>query len=102
DEAVTGKSKASDLMTGKKTLPILYGLQQSSEFANAWKNRSTEVESTAYLAKLLVANGAEAYTLSQAELFVSKALDSLEKCALDSQLQSVFQQLAASLLNRRH
>ncbi|HWR65788.1 MAG TPA: polyprenyl synthetase family protein, partial [Bellilinea sp.] len=47
DEAVTGKSKASDLMTGKKTLPILYGLQQSSEFANAWKNRSTEVESTA-------------------------------------------------------
>lgn len=102
DEAVTGKSKASDLMTGKKTLPILYGLQQSSEFASAWKQRSADVETTARLADLLVANGAEAYTLSQAELYVNKALDSLGKSTIDPQLRSVFQQLAASLLNRRH
>lgn len=101
DEAVTGKSKASDLMTGKKTLPILYGLQQNSDFAKAWKQRFTEVVTTDYLAELLVANGAEAYTLSQADLYVNKALDSLEKCAIDSQLKSVFQQLAASLVNRR-
>lgn len=102
DEAVTGKSKSSDLMTGKKTLPILYGLQQSPEFADAWKHRSTEVATTAHLAELLVANGAETYTISQAELYVNKALDSLGNCEMDPQLRSVFQQLATSLLNRRH
>lgn len=102
DEAVTGKSKASDLMSGKKTLPILYGLQQDSEFAAAWKYRSAETETADLLADLLVQNGAEAFTRSQAENYVNKALESLGKCEMDLELRGVFQQLTTSLLNRRH
>ena len=102
DENVTGKSKASDLITGKKTLPILYGLQQGNEFSDAWANRSENSSHTSRLAELLVENGAEAYTLSQAQHSMDAAMDSLEKCAIDSELKSVFRQLAGSLVNRRH
>jgi geranylgeranyl pyrophosphate synthase len=38
DEAVTGKSAASDLLEGKKSLPVLYGLGKNGPFAaNAGK-----------------------------------------------------------------
>ena len=101
DEAVTGKSKASDLITGKKTLPILFGLQQRSEFAHAWAERSTESINTDLLADLLVENGAETYTLSQAQKYSNAALEALENCPIDPEIKQVFHQLAASLINRR-
>ncbi|RMF47839.1 MAG: polyprenyl synthetase family protein, partial [Anaerolineae bacterium] len=36
DEALMGKSAASDLLEGKKSLPVLYGLAQEGEFARRW------------------------------------------------------------------
>ena len=37
DEAVTGKSAASDLVEGKNSLPVLYALGKQGKFAERWK-----------------------------------------------------------------
>ena len=36
DEAITGKSAASDLLEGKKSLPVLHGLSHGGKFAERW------------------------------------------------------------------
>src|SRR5215210_4693797 len=50
DEALTGKSAASDLIEGKKSLPVLAGLSAHGKFAARWKQgpiRSDEVQELA-------------------------------------------------------
>jgi geranylgeranyl diphosphate synthase, type I len=45
DSALIGKSTDSDLYSGKKSLPVIFGLKESSEFRKRWKNRPfTEVD----------------------------------------------------------
>ncbi len=36
DEALTGKSAASDLVEGKNSLPVLYGIGEKGKFAQRW------------------------------------------------------------------
>src|SRR5512138_2660012 len=57
DEALTGKSAASDLIEGKKSLPVLAGLSANGRFAERWKQgpiRAAEVEE---LARILANEG---------------------------------------------
>src|SRR6266545_2765230 len=52
DEAMTGKSAASDLVEGKNSLPVLAGLSANGKFAARWKQgpiRADEVEEVARL-----------------------------------------------------
>ena len=39
--ASTGKSTATDLITRKKSLPILFGLEQQGKFADMWEAQIT-------------------------------------------------------------
>jgi len=41
DSEKIGKSNLSDLSTGKKSLPVLFGLEQNGEFASMWKPEGT-------------------------------------------------------------
>ncbi len=50
DAASTGKSTASDLVSGKKTLPVLYGLSRQGEFARRWSKGAIRPEETPALA----------------------------------------------------
>lgn len=59
DPALTGKSTASDLEKRKKSLPVVYGLERSPEFASAYANPATPV---ADLTAQLTALGADDYT----------------------------------------
>ena len=36
EEALTGRSTSSDLMEGKNSLPILYGISRKGKFAQLW------------------------------------------------------------------
>ncbi len=53
DAALTGKSTESDLVAGKKTLPVLYGLNQNGEFAQRWAAGPIPPEQAAVVAALL-------------------------------------------------
>lgn len=57
DEAVTGKSAASDLVEGKNSLPVLAGLSANRKFAERWRRGPIRPEEVEELAKLLAAEG---------------------------------------------
>jgi geranylgeranyl diphosphate synthase type I len=102
DVALTGKSTESDLVSGKKTLPVLYGLTKGSEFARRWLAGSIESGDVAQMVDLLRADGAEAYTLQKAAELTQGALDALSRAVPEDANSSDLRELADMLLQRKH
>jgi geranylgeranyl diphosphate synthase, type I len=88
DVAVTGKSTASDLVTGKKTLPVLYGLGKQGAFARRWAQGMIRPDETPALAARLEVEGARDYVSQAAELLTQQALEKLEQVRPTGQDQS--------------
>src|SRR5512138_294821 len=67
NEAMTGKSTASDLMEGKNSLPVLAGLSANGKFAARWKQGPIKTDEVEDVARLLTNEGgyAKAYDVSQ-------------------------------------
>jgi len=61
NEHLTGKSITKDLITGKKTLPILYGLRQEGVFARRWSEGNITEEEAPHIAVQLAKEGAKKY-----------------------------------------
>ena len=101
DESQTGKSNASDLAAGKKSLPILYGQKLDGAFARAWLDRTKGAADTEHLAELLVEEGVREYTESQAAQYTRDAMSALEQAGLTTEAGQALYELAASLLYRR-
>jgi geranylgeranyl diphosphate synthase type I len=100
DEAVTGKSAASDLVEGKNSLPVLYGLSQGGRFAERWKQGPIQPEEVAQVAQWLVDAGGYEYAQSQAQQWTDKALQSLESAVPQGQAGETLIGLAHKLLKR--
>jgi len=60
-EHLTGKSITKDLTTGKKTLPILYGLLQDGVFARRWSQGNISADEAPQIAEQLAKEGAKKY-----------------------------------------
>ena len=100
DAALTGKSTESDLVSGKKSLPVLYGLGQNGSFARRWKQGpipSTEVQT---LAAQLEAEGARQYTQEQANRLTSEALSALAEASPGGETGAALIEMAHRLLSR--
>jgi geranylgeranyl diphosphate synthase type I len=101
DTALTGKSNQSDLVTGKVTLPVLFGLSKAGKFAERWNaGPITETEITS-VAALLEAEGAREYTRSEADRLLRDALSRLENVYPDGVAGEALIYLAKSLINRQ-
>ncbi|OGN73408.1 MAG: hypothetical protein A2X24_01195 [Chloroflexi bacterium GWB2_54_36] len=100
DESQTGKSNASDLTAGKKSLPILYGQKLGGGFAHAWLNRTKGAIDTEHLTELLVEEGVREYTETQAAQYTRDAMSALKQAGLQTDAGQALHELAASLLNR--
>ncbi len=101
DAALTGKSTTGDLMERKKTLPVLYGLEQGGAFARAWANGSPRTpEEVPALAAALEADGARAYTEATAASLTGEALQALDKANPQGPAGEALRQLALLLLKR--
>ncbi len=100
DSAKIGKSNASDLITRKKTLPILYGLENNQFFAERWKKGNINPEEVPSLAKKLETEGARSYTQDMANQLTQKALDSFENAKPSGNAGKALQELANLLLRR--
>jgi geranylgeranyl diphosphate synthase type I len=100
DEALTGKSTASDLVDGKKSLPVLFGLEKNDGFAKRWRQGAIRAEEVRELAGLLATESARTSAREAARQMTDLALENL--CAADPQGEAgeSLKSLADKLLQR--
>lgn len=73
DEGVTGKSAAIDLVEGKLSLPVLYGLNKGGRFAARWRRGNIRPSDATALRRLLTEEGAYAYAAAQEKRLTGEA-----------------------------
>jgi geranylgeranyl diphosphate synthase type I len=100
DAALTGKSAESDLLAGKKSLPIVFGLNQEGDFARRWEQGPIRADEVPALARQLEAEGARAYVQECAAGMTKRALAALQETEPEGQAGELLVALATRLLNR--
>jgi geranylgeranyl diphosphate synthase, type I len=100
DSLVTGKSNKSDLLAGKKSLPVVYGLQKGGEFAKRWRQGPVEPEDVDKLAETLSDEGGRAFTEECVQKFTAEALKALDDTLPQRQAGRELKDLAYLLISR--
>jgi len=99
---ITGKSTQNDLISRKKTLPIIYGLQNKGEFFNLWNAKNNSLSTIKALMKQLEVEGAREYTKEKA-LYYSKLAEEALVNFSENNRQSfeIINSLTAQITSRR-
>jgi geranylgeranyl diphosphate synthase, type I len=100
DEEAIGKSAATDVETRKKTLPVLYGLEQDGALRALYRQRENGDTFVAEVVSLLDEVGARAYAQQEAERYSTSALHHLEATGAERQAGQALLELANMLLKR--
>ena len=101
DSALTGKSTDSDLVIGKKSLPVLYGLGKDGLFTRRRAEGPVSAEEVPALAEQLACEGAKAFTQETADQMTDLALQSLRQANPQAEAGEELFELANQLLNRQ-
>jgi geranylgeranyl diphosphate synthase type I len=97
----TGKSNQSDLLTKKKTLPVLYGLSRNGKFAEHWKRGPVIPEEINEIIRLLEIDGGKEFAQIQAKELTTQVLSSLEEAHPSGYAGETLKNLVLSLVNRQ-
>lgn len=100
DEALTGKSTAGDLLEGKKTMPVLFGLERNGKFAARWRSGPIQLEEVGELAALLESESARSSTQEAARRMTTLALQHLKEAKPLGEAGDELMTLANRLLQR--
>ena len=100
NEALMGKSVASDLAEGKNSLPVLYGLCQQGRFAQRWAASAIRPDEVAGVAKMLVDEGAYEFAQRESKHLTDQALGALKNAKPHGEAGQALTDLARKLLNR--
>ena len=98
--ALTGKSSDSDLVAGKKTLPVLYGINRRGAFYDRWLQGPISPQQAPAIAELLTADGAQESTRHQVDRLTEKAIQALESAHPQGDAGTALLELAHRLLQR--
>jgi geranylgeranyl diphosphate synthase type I len=101
EKELTGKSNESDLLAGKKTLPVLYGLMKKEKFAHRWAEGPISTAEVVFLSEQLAKEGAKLFTRNSADQMTDLALQSLQSASPKGEAGSALYELANILLNRQ-
>lgn len=101
NEALTGKSAASDLVEGKNSLPVLVGLGKKGKFAERWKQGPIKPEEVEEVARLLASESAYEYTIEASKQMTDLALGSLRAADPQGEAGVALFELTEKLLNRQ-
>jgi geranylgeranyl diphosphate synthase, type I len=101
DSALTGKSTESDILSGKKTLPVLYGLSRGGKFRDRWLKGEITSEEVPYIVTMLIENGAQDYTQKMGEKLTADAVRSLERLGYDNDATDNLKDLVGKLTHRQ-
>jgi geranylgeranyl diphosphate synthase type I len=97
----TGKSSSSDLVNGKKSLPIIHALNNSQTFTTAWQTDHASPRAIEHLLDLFEQAGSRAYAQSLVSTCTQTALAALNDAyRSDPEAIKPLAALAAQLLNR--
>jgi geranylgeranyl diphosphate synthase type I len=101
DSALTGKSTESDLVAGKKSLPVLFGLSKNGAFAKRWAEGSIHFDEVGPLSEQLATEGAKLFSQEAADQMTDLALQSLRAAEPQGDAGEALFDLAHMLLNRK-
>ena len=101
DSALTGKSTESDLVAGKKSLPVLYGLSKNGQFAKRWTEGHIHAEEAGPLSELLAVEGVKMSTQNTVDQMTDLALQSLRAAEPSGDAGEALYELANMLLTRQ-
>ena len=102
DSALTGKSAESDLISGKKSLPVLFSLEKGGDFAQRWKPEGITSEEVPEFAEILKNEGAYDYAKCRADELTDQALVWFEKTELKGYAVDALIELTNQLTHREH
>ncbi len=100
DEAVIGKSASTDILTKKKTLPVLYGLSQNGALRQLYEQETTDEAFVQEAINVLNSTGARDYATERATYYSQNALQHLEEAQPSGPAFAALNQLSAILLQR--
>ena len=101
-EEMTGKSSSSDLVSGKKSLPILYALNKKGEFSDIYQKNGVSEENIERLIHLLEIEGSKKFTEETAKKYTDKAINSLSSIKHENkEAFDAFLELSFSMLDRK-
>jgi len=101
DTELTGKSIESDLLTGKKSLPILYGLERNSDFAHRYIQGPIQPEEVSALSEELTKEGARLFTQENTDRMIDLALQALHIANPSGEAGEALYELLHKLVSRR-
>ena len=100
DTVLTGKSAESDLVTGKKSLPVMFALRKEGSFAQRWAKGPFSPEEVSSLAEQLSTEGARLYSQETADQLTDMALQSLRMADPQGEAGEALFEMANQLMNR--
>lgn len=100
DEALIGKSASTDILTKKKTLPVLYGLNQNSDLRQLYLQENTDEVFVKQAITILDSTGARKDATERATYYSETALGHLEEAQPTGLASTALKQLSALLLQR--
>ena len=100
DSGTTGKSTESDIVSGKKSLPILYALSQEGPFRARWEQGPINADEVSWIAQQLVENGAQDYTQKMGDKLATDALRAIDRLGSGNEGVEGLRKLIGTL-NRR-
>jgi geranylgeranyl diphosphate synthase, type I len=102
DPSVTGKSVATDILSKKKSLPVLYGLDKSQKLADIYRReplREMDVEEAVGELQIL---GAKDYTRSIEAEYYQRAIEALQQADPQGHAADWLYQFVDTLFNRSY
>ena len=100
DEAIIGKSASTDILTKKKTLPVLYGLSQNGALRQLYQQESPDILFVQEAIQVLNTTGARDYATERAAYYSQTALQHLEEAQPSGPAFIALNQLSDMLLKR--
>lgn len=101
DAAVTGKSTSTDILTRKKTLPVLFGIDREPSLRSAYRPENEGGAGVAEIVNKLEACGARTYCEEKEKRHADLALASLDLAQPLGEAGPALRDLTLQLLGRR-
>ncbi|MBI3764197.1 MAG: polyprenyl synthetase family protein [Chloroflexi bacterium] len=101
DSAVTGKSAATDIVTRKKSLPIVYGLERNESLRRLYAPECNGGGSVGEIVRALEVTGARDYAEAEEGRLSETALTHLAEAKPEAEAAVSLRQLTGELLGRR-